>query len=204
MLRVGLTGGIGSGKSEVSRRLAALGAVVIDADQLARQVVEPGTDGYDAVLAAFGREVIAPDGGLDRAALARIVFADEQARRRLEAIVHPRVRAEAARREAQAAAADPAAVVVHDVPLLVESGQSNGYDVVIVVDAPDEVRLDRLVHQRGMSQAEAAARLAAQATRQQRLAAADIVIDNSGSLDQLDEEVRGVWAQLRQRAGQPG
>lgn len=204
MLRVGLTGGIGSGKSEVSRRLAALGAVVIDADQLAREVVEPGTDGYDAVLAAFGREVIAPDGGLDRAALARIVFADEQARRRLEAIVHPRVRAEAARREAQAAAADPAAVVVHDVPLLVESGQSNGYDVVIVVDAPDEVRLDRLVHQRGMSQAEAAARLAAQATRQQRLAAADIVIDNSGSLDQLDEEVRGVWAQLRQRAGQPG
>jgi len=192
MLRVGLTGGIGSGKSEVSRRLAALGAVVIDADRLAREVVEPGTDGYDAVLAAYGREVVAPDGGLDRAALARIVFADEQARRRLEAIVHPRVRAEAARREAQAAAADPAAVVVHDVPLLVESGQSNGYDVVIVVDAPDEVRLARLVHQRGMSPAEAAARLAAQATRAQRLAAADVVIDNSGSLDQLDDAVRRV------------
>jgi dephospho-CoA kinase len=200
VLRVGLTGGIGSGKSEVSRRLAALGAVIIDADQLARDVVEPGTPGYDAVVATFGPGVVAPDGGLDRAALARVVFADEQARRSLEAIVHPLVRAEGARLEQQAAARDPAAVVVHDIPLLVETGQTDVYDVVVVVDAPDEVRLQRLVEQRGMSPQEAAARLAAQASREERLALADLVIDNSGSLAELDEAVSRVWAELRQRA----
>jgi dephospho-CoA kinase len=144
--------------------------------------------------------VVAPDGGLDRPALARIVFADEQARRSLETIVHPLVRAEAARLEQQAAARDPAAVVVHDIPLLAETGQTDAYDAVVVVDAPDEVRLQRLVEQRGMSPQEAAARLAAQASREERLALADLVIDNSGSLAELDDAVSRVWADLRQRA----
>lgn len=200
MLRVGLTGGIGSGKSEVSRRLAALGAVVIDADQLARDVVEPGTTGYDEVVAAFGPRVVDAGGRLDRAVLAEIVFADESARQRLEAIIHPRVRHQAIAIEAAAVARDPAAVVVHDIPLLVETGQIDAYDVVLVVDAPDELRVDRLLRYRGMGRQEALARIAAQAPREERLAVADLVIDNSGTVEDLGAAVHDVWGELSARA----
>jgi dephospho-CoA kinase len=191
--RVGLTGGIGSGKSEVARLLADLGAVVVDADRLARQAVAPGTDGLRAVVEAFGAEVLAPDGSLDRQAVARRVFADPQARVALEAIVHPRVRAAAAALEAAVRADDPDAVVVHDVPLLVETGQRDAYDVVLVVDVDEDVQVQRLAAARGMSEAEARARMAAQASREQRLAAADVVVDNNGTLDDLARRVQQIW-----------
>jgi dephospho-CoA kinase len=200
VLRVGLTGGIGSGKSEVARRLAAHGAVVIDADLLAREVVAPGTEGLAEVVKEFGEDVLTSDGALDRAALARIVFADPDSRRRLEAIVHPRVRARAAALEAAAVAADSSAVVVHDIPLLVETGQAERFDVVIVVDVPEEIQVDRLVRMRGMTRDEARSRIAAQASRQERLRAATIVIDNSGDLADLDGKVHRVWEELRRRA----
>ena len=205
MLRVGLTGGIGAGKSEVSRLLAAHGAVVIDADALAREVVAPGSEGLAAVVEQFGADVLGPDGSLDRAAMAARVFTDPTARARLEAIVHPRVRALAAAREAAAVAADPSAVVVHDVPLLVETGQRDGYDLLLVVDVPTQVQVDRLVRVRGMREAEARARIAAQASREQRLAAADVVLDNSGNLDDLARRVGDVWeAVLRSPRPNPG
>lgn len=197
MLRVGLTGGIGSGKSEVARRLASCGAVLIDADVLAREVVASGTAGFARVVAEFGAGVVR-DGALDRAALARLVFADPAARRRLEAIVHPVVRA---RTEEIAAAAPAGAVVVNDVPLLVESGLQRTFDVVVVVDVPPRVQRERLVRLRGMDPAEADARIAAQASRADRLAAADLVVDNSGTLDELDHRVRTIWADLHARAG---
>jgi dephospho-CoA kinase len=191
--RVGLTGGIGSGKSEVARLLAGLGAVVVDADRLAREAVAPGTDGLRAVVDAFGPDVLTPHGDLDRQAVAARVFADPQARATLESIVHPRVRAAAAALESAAREADPDAVVVHDVPLLVETGQQDAYDVVLVVDVPQDVQVRRLVAARGMPQEEARARMAAQAPRELRLAAADVVIDNSGSLDDLARRVRQIW-----------
>jgi dephospho-CoA kinase len=194
--RVGLTGGIGSGKSEVARLLAGLGAVVVDADRLAREAVAPGSDGLRAVVQAFGPDVLAPDGSLDRQAVATRVFADPGARATLEGIVHPRVRAAAAALEAAARAADPDAVVVHDVPLLVETGQQHTYDVVLVVDVPPDLQVQRLVADRGMGEAEARARMASQATRDQRRAAADVVIDNSGTLDDLARQVRQIWAQV--------
>ena len=197
MLRVGLTGGIGAGKSEVSRRLAAQGAVVIDADAIAREVVEPGTDGLAEVVEAFGPEVLGPDGRLDRPKLGDLVFADPERRDRLNAIIHPRVGARMAEVEQEAG---PGTIVVHDVPLIAESGRSGAYDVVVVVDAPARVQVDRLVRQRGMSRAQAQARMAAQASRAQRLAIADIVIDNSGSLAELDRQVGDLWSQLRRRA----
>ncbi len=191
--RVGLTGGIGSGKSEVARLLAELGAVVVDADRLAREAVAPGTQGLGAVVAEFGPQVLTADGSLDRQAVAGRVFADPQARARLEGIVHPRVRAAAAALEAAARAEDPDAVVVHDVPLLVETGQQDAYDMVLVVDVPEEAQVRRLVAHRGMSEVQARARIAAQATREQRLAAADVVIDNSGTLADLARRVRQIW-----------
>lgn len=191
--RVGLTGGIASGKSAVSALLRQLGATVIDADVLAREVVAPGTDGLAEVEREFGADVIGEDGSLDRPAMATLVFADPTARGRLEAIIHPRVRARAAEMEAAARFDDPDAVVVHDVPLLVETGQQHSYDLVVVVDVPTEVQVDRLVRLRGMSEHEARSRVAAQATREQRLAVADVVIDNSGSLDDLASRVRRVW-----------
>lgn len=201
-LRVGLTGGIGSGKSEVSRRLASRGAVVIDADQVARAVVAPGTPGLAAVLEAFGPEVLAADGSLDRDRLAAIVFADPVARERLNAIVHPLVRAETTRRMA-AAPAD--AIVVNDVPLLVETGSTDRYDVIVVVSSSTDVQLARLTGQRGMPESAARARIAAQASSEERLAVADVVIDNDGPLAALDEQVDRVWAELRRRAGRaPG
>jgi dephospho-CoA kinase len=196
VLRVGLTGGIGSGKSEVSRRLRELGAVVIDADVLAREVVAPGTDGLGRVVEEFGIGVLTADGALDRPALGAVVFGDDDARKRLEAIIHPRVRARAAEIEAQAG---PDAVVVHDIPLLVETGQQDGFDVVVVVDVPPDVQLGRLTGERGMTADEAQARIASQARREERLAAADLVIDNSGDLADLDARVRDVWTRLRDR-----
>lgn len=196
MLRIGLTGGIGSGKSEVSRRLAAHGALVIDADVLAREVVEPGTPGLAEVVEAFGTGVLADDGSLDRATLGAQVFGDDAGRRRLEAIIHPRVRARAAEIEA---AAGPDAVVVHDIPLLVETGQSDAFDGVIVVDVPIEVQLERLVGGRAMAEAEARSRIAAQASREQRAGAADWIVDNTGSLADLDAAVARVWRELSER-----
>lgn len=198
MLKVGLTGGIGSGKSAVSRLLAARGAVVVDADAIAREVVEPGTPGLAAVVAEFGDGVLRPDGTLDRPALGAIVFSDPQRLAALNAIVHPLI---AARTGELVAAAPADAVVVHDVPLLTENDLAPGYDVVVVVDVPVELQLDRLVRLRGMTEADARARIAAQATREQRLAVADLVIDNSGTLEQLAAQVDVLWAELESRAG---
>jgi len=200
MLRVGLTGGIGSGKSEVSRRLAALGAVVLDADAAARAVVEPGTPGLKRIAETFGPGVLRPDGALDRAKLAEIVFADDAARKKLNAIVHPLVHEHmrAAEQAAVQAGGDDV-IVVHAVPLLAEGGRAGEFDLVIVVDLPPETQVERLAG-RGMPEEQARARIAAQATREQRLAVADIVIDNSGTLDDLDRRVCEVWSDLRARA----
>lgn len=192
MLDVGLTGGIGSGKSTVARLLAALGAVVIDADELAREAVAPGTPGLAQVVADLGPSVLADDGSLDRQAVAAIVFADPAALARLEAVVHPVVAKLTAQRRA-AAAAD--AVVIHDVPLLAEGRLSDRYDLVVVVDAADAVRLRRLVA-RGMAPDDARARMAAQAGRTERLAVADVVIRNDGDLAGLESQVEALWRRL--------
>jgi dephospho-CoA kinase len=191
-VRVGLTGGIASGKSLVAAELAARGAVVIDADVLAREVVEPGTDGLAAVVARFGEDLL-KEGRLDRARLGQIVFADPDARRDLERIVHPAVRARAAELE-RAAPVD--AVVVHVIPLLVETGQQDLFDIVVVVDVDQQTQLRRLVSRDGLSEADARARLTAQASREQRRAAADIVIDNSGSVTDLKAQIGPLWQEL--------
>lgn len=193
MTQVGLTGGIGSGKSEVARLLAERGAIVIDSDVLAREAVARGTDGLIAVVEEFGDGVLTSDGDLDRPALGERVFADPPARERLEAIIHPRVRERAAQIVEQA---EPDAVVVHDIPLLVETGQQDAFDVLVVVDVPTEVQIARLGEQRGMSEEEARSRIAAQATRAQRTGAADIVVDNTGSLSDLQGRVDELWKQL--------
>ena len=200
MLRAGLTGGIGSGKSEVSRRLAGHGAVVIDADVAARAVVAPGTPGLARVVEAFGADVVGPDGALDRDRLGAIVFRDPASRTTLNAIVHPLVGQwmRTAERAALDAAGDDL-IIVHDVPLLAENRRAGDFDLVIVVDVPPELQLERLVGQRGMSPDQARARMAAQASRPQRLAVADLVIDNSGSLADLDQRVAEVWADLQRR-----
>ncbi len=201
MLRVGLTGGIGSGKSEVSRRLAALGAVIIDADTAARRVVDPGTPGLARIAEAFGPGALRPDGALDRERLGVIVFSDPAQLAKLNAITHPLIAEwmQAAERAA-VEAAEGDLIVVYDAALLAESGRWADYDLVIVVDAPPEVQVDRLVSQRGMTPDQARARLAAQATREQRLALADLIIDNSGSIEDLDRRVAEVWADLKRRA----
>ena len=204
MIVVGLTGGIGSGKSEVAHRLAALGAVVVDADLIAREVVAPGTPGLAAVVEEFGDEVLAADGSLDRDKVAAQVFADPAARARLNAIVHPLIGKAMIDRTAAAGEADPHAVVVNDVPLLAEGGLSDRYDAVVVVDTDPETQVRRLVEQRGMTETDARARMASQAGREQRLAIADHVIDNSGDLDHLDRQVREVWARLRATAATTG
>ncbi|OKI96986.1 dephospho-CoA kinase [Streptomyces sp. CB01249] len=201
MLRVGLTGGIGAGKSEVSRLLVGHGAVLIDSDRIAREVVEPGTPGLAAVAEEFGPGILAPDGTLDRPALGAIVFADPDRLAALNAIVHPLVRDRSAELEK---AAGPDSVVVHDVPLLTENGLAPLYDLVIVVDAAPETQLDRLVRLRGMTEADARARMAAQATREQRRAVADLVIDNDGPVEGLVARVREVWAELSRRAAAQG
>lgn len=189
-----MTGGIASGKTTASDRLGERGAVVIDADLLAREVVEPGTPGLAAIADRFGSTVLHPDGTLDRAALGQIVFADAAARRDLEAIVHPAVRARAAEIEA---AAPPNAIVLHVIPLLVETGQADTFDVVVVVDVEPAVQRRRLQQRGSMSSDEVEARIAAQATRQQRLAVADRVLDNSGSPAELDGQLDELWRFLR-------
>ncbi|MDP9221727.1 MAG: dephospho-CoA kinase [Actinomycetota bacterium] len=190
MLRIGLTGGIGSGKSAVAARLAGHGAVVIDADRLAREVVERGSPGLAAVVAEFGDAIVAADGSLDRSRLASVVFSDPAARQRLNAIVHPLV----GRRTAElVAAAAPHAVVVHDVPLLAENDLAPGYHLVVVVEAPEALRIARLVDARGMSQADARSRVLAQATDEQRRAVADALLVNDGTLDELNRAVDSLW-----------
>ena len=190
MLNVGLTGGIAAGKSAVARILVDLGAVLIDADAIARAVVGPGTPGLEAVVAAFGPGILGPDGSLDRPALGALVFADAAAREKLNSIVHPLVRAEAAR---LCAAAPAGSVIVQDIPLLVETGQGQDFDKVLVVAAPLAERLRRMVEDRSMAEADALARIAAQATDEQRAAVADAVINNSGTLEQLHERVNEIW-----------
>ena len=192
--RVGLTGGVASGKSTVSAVLRELGAVVIDADALAREVVAAGTDGLAEIVDAFGDGVLTPDGELDRPAMAALVFGDDHARRRLERIIHPRVRERGAQIQAETG---PDAVVVHDIPLLAETGQAGAFDAVIVVDVPVETQLDRMVTLRGMSPEEARARVAAQASREDRLAVATYVLDNTGTFEDLRERVTEVFEKER-------
>jgi dephospho-CoA kinase len=196
--RVGLTGGIASGKSTVSAILRELGAVVIDADELAREVVEKGTPGLAAVVEEFGTDLLTPEGDLDRAAMGALVFADESARRRLEAIVHPLVFERIVDLEAHA---PDGAVVVHDIPLLAESGRSDTFDAVIVVDAPPELQVERMLRDRGWTEAEARARIAAQASPEDRRAVATYVIENTGTLEDLHREVETIYAQLRDIQG---
>ena len=199
-MQIGLTGGIGSGKSTAAGRFAELGALVIDADALAREVVEPGTEGLAAVVAEFGEQVLDGAGRLDRPALARVVFGDDAARGRLNAILHPRIRARAAE---LIAAAPPGTVVVQDVPLLVETSQSGRYDLVVVVEAPDELRVRRLGRDRGMPAEEVRARMAAQATDEERRAAADVVLVNDGTPEDLRAKVDALWAERIASAPSP-
>jgi dephospho-CoA kinase len=191
VLRIGLTGGIGSGKSTVSALLADRGAQVVDADVLAREAVAAGSPGLAAVVDAFGEAVLSADGSLDRPALAAVVFGDPAARATLDGIVHPLVRA----RAVELITAMPEdAVVVQDIPLLVETGQAAAFDLVLVVEADVEIRMARLV-QRGLAEGDARARIAAQATDEQRRAVADVVLDNSGSPEHLAEQVNRFWAE---------
>lgn len=192
-MHVGLTGGVASGKSTVAALLHELGALVVDADVLAREVVEPGTPGLAAVVREFGPGVLGPEGRLDRARMGAVVFADDDRRSALEAIVHPLVRARAAQIEA---AAPAGVLVVHDIPLLVETGQAADFDAVLVVDVPEAVQVERAMRDRGWDQAEARSRIAAQATRQERLAAATHVIDNTGTREDLRQRVTEVFEQL--------
>jgi dephospho-CoA kinase len=196
-VRVGLTGGIASGKSTVSAILSELGAVVIDADAIAREVVARGTPGLDAVVAAFGAELLTPDGDLDRPAMGALVFADPEARKRLEAIIHPLVHRRSAELEAEAS---DHAVVVHDIPLLAEVGRAGSFDAVVVVDAPTELQVSRMVEERGWTREEAESRIAAQASRADRLAIATHVVDNTGTLADLRARVEQVYAELAARA----
>ena len=192
-MRVGLTGGVASGKSTVAEILTELGAVVIDADQLARDVVARGTPGLAAVVDEFGSELLTPEGDLDRPAMAKLVFGDEQARKRLEGIVHPLVFEEVQRLEEQA---PPDALVVHDIPLLAESGRAETFDAVVVVDAPADVQVRRMVEERGWTREDALARMEAQASREDRRAIATYVIENDGTLDDLRHQVEDVYARL--------
>jgi len=196
MRRIGLTGGIAAGKTVVADRLAELGAVRIDADRLAREVVEPGTPALAEIARRFGPDVIAADGSLDRPALGAVVFRDPDARRDLEAITHPAVRALSARRMAEAEERDPDAVVVYDIPLLVESGRVDEFDRIVVVHAPREERIRRLVELRGMPAEEAERRIASQATDAERLAVADDVVDSGVSLASTLAQTDRLWANL--------
>lgn len=195
-LRVGLTGGIASGKSAVAELLREHGAVIIDADVLAREVVEPGTPALASLRERFGVGVIGPDGRLDRPGLGRIVFTDPEARAAVNAIVHPAVRARAAELEASAPAGS---VVVHVIPLLVETGQERSFDVLVVVDIDEQTQVRRLRARDGLDEAAAQARLAAQTSRASRLAVADVVLDNTGGPDRLAKQVEQLWAELLSR-----
>ncbi len=200
MLLIGLTGGIASGKSFVAGRLEQLGAVHIDADRVAREVVEPGTPALARITDRFGPSVLRPDGTLDRPALGAIVFADEEKRLALNAIVHPAVRARTAQLFAEAAAADPDAIVVYNVPLLAEARGDAEFDLIVVVHAATETRLRRLIEQRGLSREEALQRISAQADDAERLAIADVVIDNDGDRDRTIAAVDALWARLKARS----
>jgi dephospho-CoA kinase len=200
MLLVGLTGGIASGKSVVAARLAEHGAVVVDADQIAREVVEPGTPALDRIREEFGDAVIKPGGALDRAALGAIVFSDEAKRRILNGITHPAVLELSQRRFAEAGEANPHAVVVYDVPLLSEVRGKAEFDVVVVVSAPEETRIERMVALRGMSRDEAENRIRSQVPESERRALADVVIESGGTLDETLAQADDVWARLHQRA----
>jgi len=192
-MRVGLTGGVASGKSTVSTMLAELGAIVIDSDAIAREVVEPGTPGLAAVVEAFGPEILTEDGRLDRPALGAIVFADEEKRRVLEGILHPLI---GERSAALAAAAGPDDLVVHDIPLLAESGIADTFDAVVVVDAPTDLQVERMLRDRGWTEEDAESRIAAQASREKRLEVATYVIENTGSLEDLRARVQNVYDAL--------
>jgi dephospho-CoA kinase len=200
MFIVGLTGGIASGKSTVARRLVEHGAVHVDADAISREVVEPSTPGLAAVANEFGPGVLAEDGSLDRAALGGIVFSDPDARLRLEAIIHPLVRARTAEQLTQTAAADPAAVVVYDVPLLVETRRELRFDLIVVCEAPAETRIERLLTNRGMNRDEAERRIGAQASDEDRRAVADVVIDTSTTLQHTLDQVDDLWTDVAARA----
>lgn len=202
MIRVGLTGGIASGKSAVGELLRQHGALVIDSDQLARDVVAPGSAGLAAVVERFGEGILLPDGGLDRAALGRLVFSDAAAREGLNAIIHPLVRAAAAGIEAQVA--DPYAIVVHMIPLLVETGQQDAFDALLVVDVDEETQRARLMARNDLTEDEAQARIDAQASRTDRLRVADFVIRNDAGLEDLAERTHAVWHELLKRRGQQG
>jgi dephospho-CoA kinase len=197
---VGLTGGIAAGKTVVSARLAERGAAHIDADRLAREVVEPGTPGLEAIARRFGDAILRSDGSLDRSALGAIVFSDPEARRDLEGITHPAVRQLSQQRMREATEADPARVVVYDVPLLVEARGTGEFDRVVVVHAPRETRIERMVSLRGMDEADAVRRIDAQATDEQRLAVADDVIDSSGSLDETLAQTDALYDRLAELA----
>jgi len=197
MLKVGLTGGIGSGKSEVARRLAGYGALIIDADRIAREVVEPGTPGLAQVVGQFGAAVLASDGTLDRAALGEIVFSDAELRGKLNAIIHPLVGARIRELEQ---GADRDAIVIKDIPLIAENDMAGFFDLVVVVDVPPRIQEERLIRERELTRDQVAARMAAQASREQRLAIAGIVLDNSGSLAELDRQVGDLWAELSRLA----
>ena len=199
MLLVGLTGGIGAGKSTVARMLEERGAVVFDADQLARAAIEPGTPGYQAVIDRFGATVAGPDGAVDREVLGDLVFGDEAARRDLEAIVHPEVGR--LFQEFTAAYRDGDRVVVYDVPLLVESALQGLFDVVVVVEAPESARVARLAADRGMDERSARERMAAQASDEERAGVADILVRNEGDPAALEKQVDRLWEDLEARAG---
>ncbi|WAC65879.1 dephospho-CoA kinase [Agrococcus sp. SL85] len=193
---IALTGGIASGKSTIARRLAEHGALVVDADALVRELQQPGTPVLAAIVEAFGEGVLLPDGGLDRAALGARIFADPEARSRLNAIVHPAVQEESARRFREVLADDPERVVVYDVPLLVEARPDDPWDLVVVAHAPAALRVERLVAHRGMAASAAAERVAAQASDDERLAIADVVVDTAGSLDSTLEQADALWSRL--------
>ncbi|MGC5075900.1 dephospho-CoA kinase [Agrococcus sp. DT81.2] len=193
---VALTGGIASGKSTIAARLAEHGAVVVDADAVVRELQQPGMPVLAAIAEAFGDELLRPDGSLDRAALGAVVFADERARHALNAIVHPAVAAESARRFRAALDADPRAVVVYDVPLLVEARPDDPWDLVVVAHAPEETRVQRLVELRGMTEADARARVASQASDERRLAIADAVVETGGDLRVTLAQTDALWERL--------
>lgn len=196
MVRIGLTGGIGSGKSTVAALLAEHGAVVIDADQIARDLVEPGEPALAALVTEFGPRILQADGSLSRGELARLAFSDPVATERLNAIMHPLIGAESARRMA---AGPSDGVVVYDMPLLVEAGQRDLVDLVVVVDVPEEIQVDRAVRQRGLDEEDVRRRMEVQAVREDRLAVADVVIDNSGDLAATRAQVEALWAQISGR-----
>ncbi|MEX3610018.1 dephospho-CoA kinase [Rothia sp. LK2588] len=198
MQRIGLTGGIGSGKSTVAEMLAAQGAVIIDADRISRQLMEPGEEVLARVVETFGPDILDEQGRLDRSRLAQLIFADSVARDALNAIVHPAVRQRSFEiADAAQQAEDFSGVIVEDIPLLVETGQVSRFDAVIVVYADLETRLDRLVAQRGMSEQDARARIASQATDEQRAAVATWIVDNSGTREQTEENVKKIWAEIQ-------